>query len=124
MRKKNRIKGKKALFVLGLGLGYQVSALRDRKDESAKIYAIERYEDVFERARQAQQWDEGVGEDVEFLIGRDMDSVMAHLDQVTRKMEDEDWDVITNQPSIRLDPKYYKTMLRAWRKRKALVSED
>ena len=83
MRKKNKIKGKKALFVLGLGLGYQVSALRERKDEAAKIYAIERYEDVFERAQQAQQWDKGVEEDVEFLIGKDMDSVMAHLDQVT-----------------------------------------
>ena len=47
-----------------------------------------------------------------------------YLDQVTRDMAEEDWDVITNQPSIRLDPKYYKTMLRAWRKRRTLAVED
>ena len=37
MKKKDRIQGKKALFVLGLGLGYQVDALRQRKDGKAKV---------------------------------------------------------------------------------------
>ncbi|MCA9782885.1 MAG: hypothetical protein KDC10_00240 [Calditrichaeota bacterium] len=119
MKKKDRIQGKKALFVLGLGLGYQVDALRQRKDGKAKIYAIERYEDVFERAVSTQSWDASIDQDVEFWIGKDLGSVLEHLDEVTKDMAEEDWDIITNQPSIRLDPRYYKTLLRAHRKQRA-----
>ncbi|MCB9472846.1 MAG: hypothetical protein H6678_03435 [Candidatus Delongbacteria bacterium] len=125
MKKKDRIQGKKALFVLGLGLGYQVDALRQRKDGKAKIYAIERYEDVFERAVSTQSWDASIDQDVEFWIGKDLGSVLEHLDEVTKDMAEEDWDIITNQPSIRLDPRYYKTLLRAHRKQRvAKVQAD
>lgn len=124
MKKKDRIGGKKALFVFGLGLGYQVDALRTRKDGKAKIYAIERYEDVFARARDTQHWDETIHDDVEFLIGKDLDSVLDHLDQVTKDMAEEEWDIITNQPSIRLDPRYYKTLLRSRRKQGAAPELD
>jgi len=124
MKKKDRIQGKKALFVFGLGLGYQVDALRQRKDGKARIYAIERYEDVFARAVDTQHWDDTIHEDVEFLIGQDLEAVLGHLDKVTKDMAEEDWDIITNQPSIRLDPRYYKTLLRARRKQGAEMLAD
>jgi protein-L-isoaspartate O-methyltransferase len=107
-----RLRGKKALFVLGVGLGYQVTAIRQRMDPRARIYAIERYEEVFQRAAQAQQWDLQAATDVEFWVGEDIESVLKHLDEVTAGMKDTDWDIITNRPSIRLDPEYYKRLIR------------
>jgi hypothetical protein len=111
-RDAEKLRGKKALIVLGVGLGYQVDAIRKRKDPRARIYAIERYEEVFLRAAETQNWNLDASEDVEFWIGRDIDAVLQHLDEITADMDDADWDIITNRPSIRLDPEYYKRLIR------------
>jgi len=111
LQEHERLRGKKALFVLGVGLGYQVTAIRERKDPRARVYAIERYEKVFNRAAQTQNWDLQAP-DVEFWVGEDIDSVLQHLDEITADMDDADWDIITNRPSIRLDPEYYKRLIR------------
>ena len=107
-----KLRGKKALFVLGVGLGYQVTAIRQRMDPRARVYAIERYEEVFQRAAEAQNWDLKATPDVEFWVGKDIDAVLQHLDEITANMEESDWDIITNRPSIRLDPEYYKRLIR------------
>jgi hypothetical protein len=107
-----RLRGKKALFVLGVGLGYQVTAIRQRKDPRARVYAIERYEEVFHRAAETQNWNLEASQDVEFWIGKDIESVLRHLDEITADMDESDWDIITNRPSIRLDPEYYKRLIR------------
>jgi protein-L-isoaspartate O-methyltransferase len=111
LQEHERLRGKKALFVLGVGLGYQVTAIRERKDPRARVYAIERYEEVFHRAAQTQNWDLQAP-DVEFWVGEDIDSVLQHLDEITADMDEADWDIITNRPSIRLDPEYYKRLIR------------
>ncbi len=112
LQSKEKLKGKKVLFVLGVGLGYQVNALRERKDPQARIYAIELYEDVFKRAVETQNWDPEGSEDLEFWVGEDIESVIEHLDKITSEMEKADWDIITNRPSIRLAPEYYKRLIR------------
>jgi hypothetical protein len=112
LQESERLRGKKALFVLGVGLGYQVTAIRLRKDPRARVYAIERYEEVFNRAALTQNWDLQATPDVEFWVGVDIDSVLQHLDEITADMEESDWDIITNRPSIRLDPGYYKRLIR------------
>ncbi|MDP2359881.1 MAG: hypothetical protein Q8O14_03905 [bacterium] len=112
LQEHERLRGKKALFVLGVGLGYQVTAIRQRKDPRARVYAIERYEEVFNRAAQTQNWDLKADKDVEFWVGKDIDSVLQHLDEITAGMDEADWDIITNRPSIRLDPEYYKRLIR------------
>jgi hypothetical protein len=111
LQEHERLRGKKALFVLGVGLGYQVTAIRERKDPRARVYAIERYEEVFNRAAETQNWDLQAA-DVEFWVGEDIDSVLQHLDEITADMDEADWDIITNRPSIRLDPEYYKRLIR------------
>lgn len=111
-QEKEKLRGKKALIVLGVGLGYQVDAIRKRKDPRARIYAIERYEEVFKRAAETQNWNLEASEDVEFWIGEDIEAVLEHLGEITAGMEDADWDIITNRPSIRLDPEYYKRLIR------------
>jgi len=112
LQEHERLRGKKALFVLGVGLGYQVTAIQQRKDPRARVYAIERYEEVFHRAARTQNWDLQSSPDVEFWVGRDIDSVLKHLDEITAGMDESDWDIITNRPSIRLDPEYYKRLIR------------
>ncbi len=106
------LKGKKALIVLGVGLGYQVEALKARKDPSARIYTIELHEEVYTRAVIQQNWDQQVDSDVEFWVGEDIDHVLSHLDQVTKDMQDDEWEIVTNRPSIRLAPEYYKRVIR------------
>lgn len=113
---KQKLSGKKALIVFGVGMGYQLKAIRERKDPRARIYAIERYQEVFDRAAQTQDWSlEGRDEDLEFFIGEDIDSVLDHLDRITEGLEEDDYDIITNRPSIRLDPEYYKRLIRSRR---------
>ena len=111
-KSKSSLKDKKALFVLGVGLGYQVRALKQRVGPDTKIYAIERYEDVFRKAIETQHWDGPEMDGVEFWIGEDVEDVLAHLDLVTSEMASEEWDIVTNRPSIRLDPEYYKRVIR------------
>jgi hypothetical protein len=106
------LRGKKALIVLGVGLGYQVEALKARKDPHARIYTIELHEEVYSRAVTQQNWDSQEDSDVEFWVGEDIDSVLTHLDQVTKGMDDDEWEIVTNRPSIRLAPEYYKRVIR------------
>jgi hypothetical protein len=117
-QEKDTLRGKKALIVFGVGMGYQLSAIRERKDPRARIYAIERYPEVYDRAVETQQWDVKDGDDVEFFIGEDINSVLDHLDRITEDMEEGDYELITNRPSIRLDPEYYKKLIRSRRPRK------
>ncbi len=111
-KSKTSLKDKKALFVLGVGLGYQVRALKQRVGPETKIYAIERYEDVYRKAAETQHWESEDVDGVEFWIGEDVEEVLAHLDMVTAEMASEEWDIVTNRPSIRLDPEYYKRVIR------------
>jgi hypothetical protein len=108
----NTLRGKKAFFVLGVGLGYQIEALKARKDPSARIYTIELHEEVFTRAVDTQNWDLQLEQDMEFWVGEDIDSVLTHLDQVTANMGEDEWEIVTNRPSVRLAPEYYKRVIR------------
>jgi hypothetical protein len=113
---KEKLSGKKALFLLGVGLGYQVDAIRSRKESHTRLYAIEKHAEVFRKAAEKQNWEKEINSDVEFWIDEDLESVMAGLDRITADLEDDEWEIVTNRPSIRLDPEYYKTLIRQRRK--------
>ncbi|MBL7033064.1 MAG: hypothetical protein ISR91_02870 [Candidatus Delongbacteria bacterium] len=110
--KRSRIKNKKALFLLGTGLGYQLKALLGRKNSTARIYAIEKHEQVFEKALQRQHWEaeQDLPEDVEFMVGQSIEEVLERLHEVMAQLDTDEYEFITNKPSTRLDPEYYRSI--------------
>jgi len=111
--KRSKIGNKKVLFVLGTGLGYQIRTLLKRKNPDARIFAIEKHQQVFQKAVETQQWkDNPLEDDVEFIIGKSVEEVMERIHNVLENVSGEDVEVITNKPSWSLDPEYYKEILR------------
>jgi hypothetical protein len=110
--KRSKIKNKKALFLLGTGLGYQLKALLKRKNSSARIYAIEKHEQVFDKTLKRQRWQdkEELSEDVEFMVGQSVEEVLDKLYEVMGELDADEYEFITNKPSTRLDPEYYRAI--------------
>ncbi len=110
--KRSKIKNKKALFLLGTGLGYQLKALLGRKQTAARIYAIEKHKQVFAKTRKRQHWEgeEDLPDDVEFMVGQSVEEVLDRLHEVMASLDRDEYEFITNKPSTRLDPEYYKAI--------------
>jgi 16S rRNA A1518/A1519 N6-dimethyltransferase RsmA/KsgA/DIM1 with predicted DNA glycosylase/AP lyase activity len=119
--KRSKIRNKKVLIMLGAGLGYQLKTLLKRKDPTARIFAVEKDRQVFNKLLESQEWRESeLAADVEFIVGKDVDEVVERLHDALEHADEAEVDVVTNKPSFSLDPEYYRKII----KEQHLVVDD